>query len=175
MIGKSGEREPVNGDGPFRKTLAAVRIATSVFFLFFGEYKVAGPAFAHGLFQGWLQGFINGEAVGWYGRFLSAVVLPHAVVLGYVVGIVELAIGFSLLLGLWVRPLSIVGILYMINLTLATWFGPGHGADWWKYLGNNLDHLPLLLLFVVFYAGRAGETWGLDGRKSRLYDRAAAR
>ncbi len=151
-----------------------VRIATAVFFLFFGEYKVAGPEFAHGLFQGWLQGFIQGEAVGWYARVLEHVILPHAVVLGYSVGVCELAIGFSLLLGLWVRPASLFGILYMINLTLATWFGPGHGAAWWKYLGNNLDHLPLLLLFVLFYAGRAGDTWGLDGwGRRRMYDHAA--
>ena len=30
------------------RTIAIVRIATSSFFLLFGEYKVASPAFAHG-------------------------------------------------------------------------------------------------------------------------------
>jgi hypothetical protein len=33
------------------KTMAGVRIATSVLFLLFGEYKLAGPGFAHGGFQ----------------------------------------------------------------------------------------------------------------------------
>jgi len=33
------------------KTIAGVRMATSVFFLLFGEYKVAGPGFAHGDFR----------------------------------------------------------------------------------------------------------------------------
>jgi hypothetical protein len=40
------------------KTIAVVRMATSVFFLLFGEYKVAGPEFAHGGLQTYLQDYI---------------------------------------------------------------------------------------------------------------------
>jgi len=74
-------------------------------------------------------------------------------------------LGLSLFLGLWVRPASVVGALYMVNLTLATWWGPGHAAPFWRYFGAELDHLPLLLLFVIFYATDAGKVWGLDGRR----------
>ena len=147
------------------KAIAGVRIATSVFFLLFGEYKLAGPGFAHGGFQGYLHDFIATEAVSFYRPFLSAVVLPHAVFLGYMVGVLETFIGISLLLGLWVRPASILGVLYMVNFTLATWWGPGHGAPFWRYFGAELDHLPLLLLFIVFFAADAGKVWGLDGRR----------
>src|ERR1700676_4908531 len=38
-------------------TLAGVRIATSIFFLLFGEYKIAGPGFAHGGFQTYLHDY----------------------------------------------------------------------------------------------------------------------
>jgi len=145
------------------KAIAGVRIATSVFFLLFGEYKLAGPGFAHGAFQGYLHDFIANEAVSFYRPVLSGFVLPHAVVLGYTVGIIETFIGVSLLFGLWVRPASVVGVLYMLNLTLATWWGPGHGVPFWRYFGAELDHLPLLLLFVIFYATDAGNVWGLDG------------
>jgi uncharacterized membrane protein YphA (DoxX/SURF4 family) len=147
------------------KAIAGVRIATSVFFLLFDEYKLAGPGFAHGGFQGYLHDFIAKEAVGFYRPVLSGLVLPHAVTLGYVVGAVEIFIGLSLLLGLWVRPASVVGALYMVNLTLATWWGPGHAAPFWRYFGAELDHLPLLLLFVIFYATDAGRVWGLDRRR----------
>jgi uncharacterized membrane protein YphA (DoxX/SURF4 family) len=145
------------------KTIAVVRMATSVFFLLFGEYKVAGPEFAHGGFQTYLQDYIANSAAGFYRPVLSGLVLPHAVFFGYVVGIVELAVGISLLTGLWVRPACILGGLFLLNMLLATWWAPGHGVPLWRYFGNELEHLPLLLLLIVFYAADAGRTWGLDG------------
>ena len=147
------------------KTIAAIRIGTSVFFLFFGEYKVFGSGFAHGGFQKYLQGYIDGEAVGFYKPLLVHLIWPHAVFFGYFVGVWELFIGISLLVGIWVRPASIAGIILMLNLTLATWFGPGHDAPTWHYFGNELDHLPLLFLFVIFLVGNAGEVWGLDNKR----------
>lgn len=90
-------------------------------------------------------------------------VQPHAVFFGYVVGILELAVGLSMLLGLWVRPLSVVGVLFLINMILCTWWSPGHGVPVWRYFGAELEHIPLLLLFLIFYAADAGTTWGLDG------------
>ncbi len=149
------------------RTIAVVRMATSVFFFFFGEYKVFDSGFAHGGFQQYLGEYLQSSAVSFYRPVLAHVVLPHAVFLGYAVGVVELFIGTSLLFGLWVRPASIVGALYMINLTLATWWGPGHGVPTWRYFGAELDHLPLLLLFIVFYAADAGRTWGIDGMRRR--------
>ncbi len=146
------------------KTIAVVRIATSVFFLLFGEYKVAGPEFAHGGFQTYLQDYIANSAVSLYRPVLSGLVVPHAVFFGYVVGIVELLIGLSLLIGLWVRPACILGVLFLLNMLLATWWAPGHGVAFWRYFGAELDHIPLLLLLIVFYAADAGRAWGFDGR-----------
>jgi len=51
----------------------------------------------------------------------------------------------------------------MLALTLSTWYAPGHGAPPWRYIGNNLDHIPLLMLFLIFLAFGAGQTWGFDG------------
>ena len=146
------------------RTIAGARMATSVFFLLFGEYKVAGPGFAHGGFQSYLQDYIARTAVGFYRPVLSGLVQPHAVFFGYVVGVVELLIGVSLLIGLWVRPACVLGILFLLNLTLAAWWEPGHGAPVWRYFGARLDTLPLLLLFIIFFAADAGRVWGLDGR-----------
>jgi len=148
------------------KTIAVVRMATSIFFLLFGEYKVAGPGFAHGGFQTYLQDYIANGAVSFYRPVLGGLVLPHAVFFGYVVGVVELLIGLFLLLGLWVRPACVVGILFLVNMLLATWWEPGHGVPVWRYFGAELDHLPLLLLLIIFFAADAGRVWGLDGRRS---------
>jgi uncharacterized membrane protein YphA (DoxX/SURF4 family) len=90
-------------------------------------------------------------------------VLPHAVFFGYAVGVIELFIGLSLLFGIFVRAGSVLGVLHMISLTLATWWDVGHGVPTWRYFGAELDHLPLLLMFFIFYAADAGQVWGLDG------------
>lgn len=145
------------------KTIALVRISTGFLFLLFGEYKVAGPAFAHGGFQQYLQGYIQGDAVSYYRPFLAHVILPHAVFFGYAVGVLELFIAFSLLLGLWVRASSLLGALFMLNLALSTWWAPGHGVALWRYFGAELDTIPLFFLFLIFFVSHAGETWGLDG------------
>jgi len=153
----------MNTSSSASKTIAVVRVLTAVFFLLFGEYKVTGPGFAHGGFQTYLQEYISTTAVGFYRPFLSGVILPHAVFFGYMAGVVELVIGISFLLGLWVRAGSILGVLWLTNLTLCTWWGAGHGVPIWRYFGAELDHLPLLLLCVVFYGADAGRVWGLDG------------
>lgn len=157
-VDNHAEREPAM----LGKTIAVCRAMTAVFFLFFGQYKLFGPAFAHGGFQEYLQGYINGSAVGLYRPVLAHLVLPHAVFFGYVVGAVEFFIGISLLVGAYVRVASVLGVLHMINLTLATWWEPGHGVPAWRYFGAELDHLPLLLLFLIFFAADAGRVWGID-------------
>src|SRR3954471_13410116 len=149
------------------KTIAVVRIGSSVFFLLFGEYKVAGSEFARGGFQTYLQDYIANSAVSFYRPVLSGLILPHAVFFAYVVGIVELLIGISLLIGLWVRPACILGVLFLLNMVLATWWGPGHGVPAWRYFGAELEHIPLLLLLIVLFAANAGRVWGLDGRVAR--------
>ena len=154
------------------RTIALVRMATSVFFLLFGEYKVAGPDFAHGAFQAYVQDYIANSAVSFYRPVLAGLVLPHTVFFGYVVGVLELLIGLSLLLGLWVRPACVLGILFLLNMLLATWWGPGRGVPVWRYFGAELDHMPLLLLFVVFFAADAGRVWGLDGRRGPVSRRS---
>ena len=155
----------MNASSNLPKTIAAVRIATSFFFLLFGEYKLAGPGFAHGAFQAYLHDYIATTAVTFYRPVLSGLIQPHAVFFGYFVGVIEMFVGICLLLGLWVRPASIVGVMFLINLTLAAWWDPGHGVPLWRYFGARLDTGPLMLLLIIFYAADAGKVWGLDGRR----------
>jgi uncharacterized membrane protein YphA (DoxX/SURF4 family) len=146
------------------RTIALVRILTGVLFLLFGEYKVASSDFAHTGFPQYLQGYVQGSAVSFY-RPVLAMLIPRVVFFGYLVGVVELAIAASMILGIWVRRFSVVGALFMLNLFLATWWEPGHGLPVWRYFGAELDTIPLFFLFLIFYAADAGMTFGLDTRR----------
>lgn len=155
------ESGPIPASG--QRTIALARILTGIIFLFFGEYKIAGPSFAYGSFAVWVRGWLSqNEPVGFYRVFLEKFVLVHPVLCARIVGWGELAIGIALVLGLFVRIASVGGAIHMVSLALATWYAPGHGVATWRYFGANLDHIPLLFLFVIFFAVRAGETWGLD-------------
>jgi uncharacterized membrane protein YphA (DoxX/SURF4 family) len=120
--------------------------------------------FAHTGFPQYLKDFIDTSALRLYVPFLTFV-QKHAPFLGYMVGIIESLIGISLLLGLFVRAASVLGILFLLNMIACTWWEVGHNVPVWRYFGAELDHIPLLLLFMIFFAADAGKTWGLDGRR----------
>ena len=74
------------GSSGLARTIAVVRILTAVFFLFFGQYKVFRPGFAHGGFQQYLEGFIQTGSIdlkrpgaGTISRKRSAYILLTAV------------------------------------------------------------------------------------------------
>jgi uncharacterized membrane protein YphA (DoxX/SURF4 family) len=152
------------------KTIVLARLTVAVFFLLFAEYKLFGPssvAWVTTDFPKYLHGYVSGSAIPFYQAFLNFAVVPHAVIWAYASGVIELAIGISLLLGLWVRAASIGGILWMLNFLFATWFAGGHPADWWKYVGGQLDNLSLLMLFVIFAVAASTDPWALDRRVYR--------
>lgn len=150
-----------------RKTIALARIATGVFFVVLGQYKVFVPTFVDGVMkravEGWLE---RGQAAGFYRVFLAHVVLPQAEWFAYLIGFGELLIGLALIVGVWVRPAALAGGFYMLNLLLATLYAPGHDAPLWRYFAAQLEHAPLLLLFMIFFVARAGEVWGVDGLRA---------
>ena len=141
-------------------TMAVARIGVGIMFLFFAEYKLVSTQFAREGYTHWVSGWVQETCVGFYKPFLNFT-LHHSWFFGYATGVVELLIGLSMVLGFWVRPFSVVGALLMLNMALATWHLPA-GTAAWKYLGNELDHIPLLLMFLMFYAHNAGQSWGLD-------------
>jgi uncharacterized membrane protein YphA (DoxX/SURF4 family) len=157
-------------DANSRRVLALVRIAVGIMFLFFAEYKIVGSEFVHAGFQKYIGEYVNqNQVVNWLRPTLTRYVLPHPFLWARIVAWSELLIAISMISGFWVRLASFGGIVYMLALTLSTWYAPGHGAPPWRYIGNNLDHIPLLMLFLIFLAFGAGQTWGLDGgRRSAM-------
>jgi uncharacterized membrane protein YphA (DoxX/SURF4 family) len=138
--------------------LAFLRIAVGVLFLIFGQYKVFGTQFTlHGGFQGWIHRFLEGGATyPFFVPVLQHFVLPHATAIAFLVAYGELAIGVSLITGIWVRAASACGLLYMLLLLFSSNF-PGAHAPLWEYFGASLDHSVLALCFVAFLIGRSEE------------------
>jgi uncharacterized membrane protein YphA (DoxX/SURF4 family) len=159
---KDDKTQQLIKSGISSRSLAVARIAVGIMFLFFAQYKLASPDFAHGGYQKYLESYINETSPEFY-KPLLRLTLQHPVFFGYTVGIAELLIAISMLFGVWVRLFSVVGALFMLNITLASWCLPP-GTPSWKYLGVQLDHIPLMLMFIVFAAHNAGATWGMDRR-----------
>ena len=141
-------------------TMAVARIIVGIMFLFFAQYKLMGHDFAHGGYQKYVTGYVQESAISAYKPFLRET-LKYPVASAYGVGVAELLIGLSMVPGFWVRLFAIVGALFMFNLLLSTWVLP-QGVPAWRYFGNELDNIGLLLLFLIFFAHNAGQTCGLD-------------
>ncbi len=158
-----------------RKTLALVRIGVGLLFIHTGYYKVSSITFARVDFQDFLFSSISSTAVDFYGRFLTAYVLPNATKVAIALGFFELFLGISLVLGLLTRPVSILGMLYQVNFVLATWWQPGPGEPLWHYPDEQLRYVFPFLIFLLFGIGHAGENWGLGslyhGRRHERWEK----
>ena len=131
--------------------LTALRIAVGILFLIFAEYKVFGTTFTlHGGFQGWIHRFLDGGAAyPFMVPILSHFVLDHATPIAFLAAYGELAIGISLVIGVFVRWASIGGLIYMLTLLFSSNY-PGPHAPLWEYFGASLDHSVLALCFAAF-------------------------
>jgi thiosulfate dehydrogenase (quinone) large subunit len=141
-------------DGRNSRTLALLRIAVGVLFLIFAEYKVFGTGFTlGGGFEMWIHRFINeGSAYPFMVPILSGFVLAHATPIAFLSAYGELAIGLALTLGVFTRPASMCGLVYMLSLLFSSNY-PGANAPFWEYFGASLDHLVLALCFGAFAIG----------------------
>lgn len=140
--------------------MALARIAVGIMFLLFAQYKLLHTNFAHGGYQTYVSDFVSRSAVSFW-KPLLRLTLRHPVISGYAVAIAELLIGLSMVLGFLVRPFAVLGALFMLNLVFCTWWLPP-GTPVWRYAGNQLENIPLLLLFWLFAVHNAGATLGLD-------------
>jgi len=144
-----------------RKCLALARILTGLSFLLLGLGKISSVDFAWSGFPQFLATATHGGAVGWYSDALKMISSDYAGKIAVAIAFCELVAGVALLLGLAVRPITILGIIYMFNLMLATWHGVGFRPTFWQQLEGQMRHIfPAIMLFLLAM-GHAGETWGL--------------
>lgn len=160
-----------------RNALALVRVATGILFVVGGVHKISSMEFARIEFPKFLSEASNGAAVRFYADFLNSVVWQHPGTYAVLIGFTELFIGVGLVLGLAVRPISLIGIVYTVNLMLATYMAPGNDEPLWRYLDNESKELMMFFLFVVFAIGHVGENWGVGSlyhhRRRRKWEETA--
>lgn len=157
-----------------RKTLALVRIVMGLVFLYVGWFKVSSLEFARTDFPQFLFD-AQVTAVGFYGKLLHSWVLPHAGQVAVAIGFMELFIGISLVLGFLSRPVSLLGMFYMLNLFLATWLQPAPGEPLWHYPQEQVQYILGFAIFLLLGIGHAGENWGLGtlyhGRRHERWEK----
>jgi uncharacterized membrane protein YphA (DoxX/SURF4 family) len=147
------------------QALAALRVAVGILFLIFAQYKVFGTQFTlGGGFQYWINLFLKeGGTYPFMVDVLKNFVLPNATPIAFLVAYGELAIGLSLLTGIWVRAASACGAVFMITLMLSANY-PGPHVEFWRYFGASLEHSVFLLCFLAFLVSDPAQDWSL--RKS---------
>jgi thiosulfate dehydrogenase (quinone) large subunit len=147
------------------QALAALRIAVGILFLIFAQYKVFGTQFTlGGGFQYWINLFLKeGGTYPFMVDVLKNFVLPNATPIAFLVAYGELAIGVSLVTGIWVRAASACGAVFMVTLMLSANY-PGPHVEFWRYFGASLEHSVFLLCFLAFLVSDPAQDWSL--RKS---------
>lgn len=151
--------------------MAVLRITVGIFFLIFAEYKVFGTEFTlHGGFQFWINKFLEGGVYPFMAPVLRGVVLPHATAFAFLTAYGELAIGLGLVIGFWVRPASVAGLLLMLALLFSSDY-PGPHAAFWQYFGFSLSHSVFALCFAAFLVGRADAAWSVRSARKKSTQR----
>ena len=151
-----------------RKALATARILTGALVLSGGLYKLFSPEFASIEFPHKVLSYVNGQAVSFYSLGALEFVWRHASRFATAMGLIEVALGAALVLGLAIRPAAVLAAVYVLNFVLVTWHqSDGFASD----LEGQSGRLLLLLLLALFAVGHAGETWGAGS----LYHASRAR
>lgn len=109
------------------------------------------PLPASGGLQYWTEQEATRAAFEFHREFVKNVLLPYLKFFGPFVFLAELTFATSMLLGLAVRAVSVLAILFVLQLWLGIYL-PGEPAEWpWSYIFLAL----LMFLFCLLAAGRS--------------------
>jgi len=134
-------------------TVALARIAAGWVFLQYGWFdKLHDTRYVPGMAEA-LQKMADGSAFSFYRPFLEHVAIPHASVFALAVGWGETLLGASLLLGAFTNIASLLGILMMLNLYLAS---------------GSFEAILYGVFCLMFLRISAGSRWGLDSLLARF-------
>jgi len=94
------------------------------------------------------------DIYSWYKSFLITIVAPHHILFGYLVTWGEIMVGLCLLLGIFTRFSSFIGLFMLLNF----FFGLGMAKG-----GASLaQQQTFIIMLVVFIISDPGRTLGLD-------------
>jgi uncharacterized membrane protein YphA (DoxX/SURF4 family) len=136
--------------------IALSRIPIGVLWLFSLRWKLPpdfAPAEGKGLLD-WLQLEAQYPAFEFYGDFVAGVVIPNFTFFAWIIFLVELLVGLSLLTGTLTRLGAAVGLLMAMNLGIGLLAVPN---EWpWSYVMLAMFH-------GIFLVTAAGRVLGVDG------------
>jgi thiosulfate dehydrogenase [quinone] large subunit len=137
-------------------SVAILRIAVGLLWIQNAAWKVPpdfGQVDDRGLYF-WASQAVEYPVLPPYSWFVETVVLPQIGVFGWMILLLEAALGAFLLIGLATRFWALVGIAQTLAITFSVLNAP-HEWHWSYYL--------MMLAHLVLLATAAGRTLGLDG------------
>ena len=143
--------------------LALIRASFGLYFIVSALRKTTGGWFSNPDPMLEFLGKNIPQAPATYVAFLDGVVMPNAPTFAQFVLVGEWVVGISLLLGLFTRLGSIVGMWLMFNFMTAKGFLNSEGSN---------DRLYFVALFA-FAIAAAGLVWGMDGALRDKFERNA--
>ncbi len=113
------------------------------------------PLPVSGGLQYWIEQETTRAAFEFHRTFVKEFLLPNLAWLGPLVFLAELTFATSMILGIAVRAISVLAMLFVLQLWLGI-YRPGEPAEWpWSYV-----FLAMLMFLFSLYA--AGRSLGLD-------------
>jgi uncharacterized membrane protein YphA (DoxX/SURF4 family) len=108
---------------------------------------------SYGGLRFWTSEMVKYDSIGLQRGFLTHVVLPHFSFFAPQIFLTEVIISVTLLLGVWSRFGSLLGLAMGINLSLGLYRSPG---EWpWTYVF-------LVAIMGIFFADPPGRSLGID-------------
>jgi hypothetical protein len=116
------------------------------------------PLPVSGGFTGWTKALGEGAAFEFHRWIATNIYVPLLPLINPVVFLTEMSLAIAFILGFLVRPLGVIGMLFVAHLWLGLYLSP---TEWpWSYI---------FLIFVqgFFVLDNAGTSLGLDGLLAR--------
>jgi len=114
------------------------------------------PLPVSGGLQYWTEQMASRAAFEFHRELVTSVYLPYLSMLNPIIFLAEFTFAVSLILGLGVRLIGVLGIIFVLHLWLGI-YQPGSPAEWpWQYI-----FLAIVMFFFALHA--AGRSLGLDG------------
>jgi uncharacterized membrane protein YphA (DoxX/SURF4 family) len=116
------------------------------------------PLPVSGGFAGWTQSLADNAAFEFHRWIARSIFVPLLPIINPLVYLTELSLAVAFILGFMVRPMSVIGMLFVAHLWLGLYLHPG---EW-----------PWLYIFLIFVQGffllnNAGKSLGLDALLTR--------
>lgn len=156
------------------RSLAVLRIAVGWLFLWPFFDKTFGLGWSTPSARAWIhggsptKGYLSSVDVGPLQGFFHALAGNPVVDAGFMFAL--LGVGVALVLGIGLRVVAVGGTLLVLGMWFASW--PFTRTSGGKPTGSTNpvldDHLLYAMMFLVFAAGHAGDTWGFGRRWAQL-------